>query len=135
MDHLKTSRALIEAEFGGSLRRWKETVSQIVIVASAKRPQTLVDHFLRFPMVLSEVERSSDQVTVQLNEGFRVTLIVVKPQDFAMALLIATGSRLHLEKLQAIAAKKRLRITPNGIVKSNRGVSEARPRSPQRGSP
>ncbi len=127
IDYLKTSRALIEAEFGGSLRRWKETVSQIVIVASAKKPRTLIDHFLRFPMIVREIERAADRVSVQLSEGFKATLIVVKPEEFAMALLNATGSSAHVAKLHAIAAKKRLRITPNGIVRSNSGVSEARP--------
>jgi DNA polymerase (family 10) len=118
IDFLKTSRALVEAEFAGSLRRWKETVSQIVIVASAKNPRTLVDHFLKFPMVAREIERAAARVTVQLSEGFYATLIVVKPEEFAMALLNATGSSAHVAKLHAIAAKKRLRITPN--------VSEAR---------
>src|SRR6266478_1924155 len=36
IEYLKTSRALIQAELAGDLRRWQETVSQIVIVASAK---------------------------------------------------------------------------------------------------
>ena len=40
IEYLKTSRALSAVELGGSLRRWKETVSQVVIVASAKKPPT-----------------------------------------------------------------------------------------------
>ena len=119
IDYLETSRALIEAEFAGSLRRWKETVSQIVVVASAKKPRTLVDHFLKFPMVAREIESAADRVTVQLSDGFRATLIVVKPEAFAMVLLNATGSSAHVEKLQTIAARKRLKFTSN--------VSEARP--------
>ncbi|HYV24079.1 MAG TPA: PHP domain-containing protein, partial [Pyrinomonadaceae bacterium] len=116
IDYLKTSRALIDVEFGGSLRRWKETVSRVVVVASAKKPQALIDHLVRFPLVLSELERGKDRVTVQLTEGFKATLIAVKPEDFALALLNATGSEAHLEKLAQLAAKKKIRLPTNGSV-------------------
>jgi DNA polymerase (family X) len=114
VDYLKTSRALIDVEFAGSLRRWKETVSQVVIVASAKKPQAVIDHFVRFPLVLSEIERGKDRVTVQLTEGFKATLIAVKPEDFATMLLTATGSDEHVRKLAQLAARKKIRLPTNG---------------------
>src|SRR5438094_5750105 len=114
VEYLKTSRALIDVEFGGSLRRWKETVSQIVIVASAKKPQALIDYLVRFPLVLSELERGKDRVTVQLTEGFKATLIAVKPDKFATTLLTATGSEAHLQKLSQLAPKKKTRLSTNG---------------------
>ena len=110
VEYLRTSRALIDVEFAGSLRRWKETVSRIVIVASGKKPAALIDHFLRYPMIIAEIERLADRVTVQLNEGFRATLIAVTPENFAVTLLLETGSQAHLAKLQTIAAKKNLRL-------------------------
>ncbi len=110
IDYLKTSRSLIDVEVAGSLRRWKETVSGIVIVASAKKPRAFIDHFLRFPMILTEIERSADRVQVQLSEASRVTLIVAKPENFAMTLLLETGSRAHLAKLQAQASKRRAKL-------------------------
>lgn len=124
VEYLKTSRALIQAELAGDLRRWQETVSQIVIVASAKNPKSVIDHFLRFPMVVRTEERSQDRVVVTLSEEFKATLIAVKPEEFAVAFLKATGSDAHLGKLDQVAAKKKLKITPKGI------VSEARPRGP-----
>ena len=119
IDYLKTSRALIDVEFGGSLRRWKETVSQVVVVASAKKPQALIDHLVRFPLVLSELERGKDRVTVQLTEGFKATLIAVKPDSFAPMLLTATGSAAHLQKLAQLAAKKKIRLPTNGRAASD----------------
>ena len=113
IEYLKTSRALSAVELGGSLRRWKETVSQVVIVASAKKPRTLIDHLVRFPLVLSELERGKDRATVQLTEGFKATLIAVKPDKFATTLLTATGSKAHLQKLAQLAAKKKTRLPTN----------------------
>jgi len=108
IEYLKTSRALIQAELAGDLRRWQETVSQIVIVASAKNPKSVIDHFLRFPMVMRTEERSRDRAVVSLSEGFKATLITVKPEEFPFALLQATGSDAHLRKLDQVAAKKKL---------------------------
>ena len=121
IDYLKTSRALIDVEFGGSLRRWKETVAQIVIVASAKKPKALIDQLVRFPLVLSEIERGKDRVTVQLTEGFKATLIAVTPDRFATTLLSATGSEAHLQKLAQLAAKKKIQLPTNGNA-NRRGV-------------
>jgi len=122
--YLKSSRALVDVELAGSLRRWKETVSQIVVVASAKKPQPIIDHFLSFPMILTKIGRSADRVEVQLNERSRVKLIVVKPENFAMTLLLETGSATHLAKLHTMAAKKRGGNSLNGSGQSNaRGKS------------
>lgn len=103
-EFLKTSRDFGQAEFGGSLRRWKETVSQIVVVASAKKPQALIDHFVRFPLVMRTEEKTSGRVVVTLSEGFKATLIAVTPKEFAVALFNATGSQAHLQKLTELAA-------------------------------
>jgi len=121
IEYLQTSRALIQAELAGDLRRWQETVSQIVVVAGARHPKSIVDHFLRFPMTVRTEEQSRNRAVVSLSEGFKVTLIAVKPEEFPIALLKATGSDAHLGKLDQVAAKKKLKITEKGI------VSEARP--------
>ena len=109
LEYLETSRAFQRAELAGALRRWKETVSQIVVVASAKRPHSLLEHFLRFPMVKRVVEQTSDRAVVLLSEGFQATLIVVTPAEFAMALFNATGSRAHLRKLNELAVNGKLK--------------------------
>ncbi|HEX3231762.1 MAG TPA: PHP domain-containing protein [Pyrinomonadaceae bacterium] len=107
LEFLKTSRDLGQAEFGGALRRWKETVSQIVVVASAKKPQVLIDYFVRFPLVMRTEEKTSGRVVVTLSEGFKATLIAVTPKEFAVALFNATGSQAHLQKLAGYARLRR----------------------------
>jgi DNA polymerase (family X) len=105
LEYLKSSRDFSQAELAGALRRWKETVSQIVIVAGAKKPQALIDHFLRFPMVIRTEKKTSGRVVVTLSEGFKATLIAVAPKEFPVALFNATGSQAHLQKLNELAAK------------------------------
>src|SRR4030095_14987886 len=107
LEFLKTSRDFGQAEFGGSLRRWKETVSQIVVVASAKKPQALIEHFVRFPLVMRTEEKTSGRVVVTLSEASKATLIAVTPKEFAVALFNATGSQAHLQKLTGYARLRR----------------------------
>ena len=61
IEYLKTSRTLIQAELAGDLRRRQETVSQIVVVASAQNPKSVIDHFLSFPMVVRTEDKSRDR--------------------------------------------------------------------------
>lgn len=110
IEYLETARGLGKAESAGATRRWKETVSRIVIVAAAKNPQAIIDHFLRFPLVIRTESKTRRECSVVLSEGFKATLIVVKPEEFPLALWRATGSEAHLKKLQPIATKKKLNI-------------------------
>jgi DNA polymerase (family 10) len=45
-----------------------------------------------------------------LSEGFKATLIAVKPEEFALTLWRATGSEAHLKKARPIATRKKLNI-------------------------
>jgi DNA polymerase (family 10) len=115
IEYLETARGLVKAEAAGETRRWKETVSRIVIVASAKNPQAIIEHFLQFPLVIRTESKTKQECHVILSEGYKATLIAVKPEEFAMTLWRATGSEAHLKKLQPIATKKKLNmVSRNG---------------------
>jgi DNA polymerase (family 10) len=129
IEYLRTSRVLIHAEPAGELRRWQETVSEVVIVASAKNPKSLIDHFLGFPMVVRKREQAQRRAAVTLSEGFNATLIAVKPEEFPSTLLHATGSAPHLLKLDKIAAKKKLQIRSAPAERSGDGALDSAQRS------
>ena len=110
LEYLATARGVLNAEAAGATRRWKETVPQIVIVASAKNPPAVIEHFLRFPLVIRTASKTKEYCSVVLSEGYNATLFAVKREEFAITLWRATGSEAHLNKLQPIAAKKKLNI-------------------------
>lgn len=108
VDYLKTMRGIVEVDIAGSLRRWKETVGVIKVVASAKNPAKVVEHFLQFPLIVRKEEESERSCTVELLEGVRISLTAVTPDQYAMALLVATGSPAHVEALREIAKRKQV---------------------------
>jgi DNA polymerase (family X) len=122
LDYLRGSPTFREGEFGGSLRRWRETVTEIVMVAAARNPATLLDYFARWPSIASVLERDSQKCSVVLSEGFRVTLFAVKPQDYAITLLRTTGSESHLKKLEKVAANRKLTLSAKGIKRGSTAV-------------
>jgi DNA polymerase (family X) len=103
-NYLRTARDVADISFAGSLRRWKETVGTIRIVANTKRPSALVEHFLRFPLIVEVIEKMEEACTVRLTDGARVSLVAARPSEFALALLTETGSEAHMAKLQQIAS-------------------------------
>jgi DNA polymerase (family X) len=104
-DYLRTAAGVVDLDLVGSVRRWLETVGTISIVASAKNPAILIEHLLRFPLVVQVEEQSSETCTVILGEGARIRLVAVKASDYAWARWRETGSNAHLKKLEEIAKK------------------------------
>lgn len=106
IEYLSTSRDLIDVSVAGSLRRWKETVGTIEIVASSKNPESLIEHFLTFPQIVSSERPEPNNCMAQFVDGAEVSFTAVVPAEFAVTLFLKTGSQAHLEKLPTVQFAK-----------------------------
>ena len=102
IEYLQTNRGLVDISVAGSLRRWVETVGTIEIVASGRKPEALIEHFLRFPLIVSSEMNGDDNCVAQLADGAIVSFTAVSPKEFVATLFVRTGSLAHLEKLQPL---------------------------------
>jgi DNA polymerase (family 10) len=85
-----------------------ETVGTIEIVASSKKPETLVEHFRRLPLIISSVDGEDYNCVAQLADGAVVSFTAATPDEFAARLFARTGSQAHVDKVTArIATQKR----------------------------
>jgi DNA polymerase (family X) len=130
INYLQTVPEVTEVTQAGSLRRWQETVGTIRLVARTKHPAALIEHFLRFPLIVVVMEQMKEACTVRLVEGARVSLVAVRPAEFALALLTETGSGTHVGKLQQLAngvggAKPNARAAQRASTQSTRLDTEA----------
>jgi DNA polymerase (family 10) len=105
-DYLQTTREVSALEFAGSLRRWKETVGTIRLVACSRKPAAALAYFLRYPLIAQVAAQTDASCSVKLAEGVRVSFVAVRPAEFALALLTETGSTAHVSGLQQIANGK-----------------------------
>jgi len=110
--HLRGSPELIKADIVGALRRRQETLRRIVIVAASDQPRAVLDHFLSFPGLRRTDELDGSHCLGRLANGLQSEIAVVKPADYAGALLARTGSRRHVAKLRDLARSQGLSFFP-----------------------
>ena len=101
IEYMKTDRGLIDISVAGSLRRWVETVGTIEIVASSKKPQALIEHFLTLPLIVSSQMVGEDNCVAQLADSAIVSFTAVTPAEFATSLFVRTGAEGHVNKVTA----------------------------------
>ncbi len=67
--YLRKSAAIEQVELAGSLRRWKEIVSDLDVVVAASDWEAAADHFARYPPVAKVESRGKTKTTVRLSSG------------------------------------------------------------------
>ncbi len=111
--HVRSSSETAAADVAGALRRRKESVGQIEIVAAGARAESIVDHFLRYPALIDSSERTEDGCRARLVRGLPVALHVAPEADYPAALHYFTGSKKHYARLAALARKKGVALGPS----------------------
>ncbi len=107
---------LARIDLAGSLRRWKETSSTIRVVASGQGSQlTVIEYFLRFPLIIRIDERTQDCCSVILADGVRAAISVVPLAEYWTALHHATGSVAYVEKMTNVADDKGFKLTAHAL--------------------
>jgi DNA polymerase (family 10) len=101
--HLRGCPELIEADVAGALRRRKETIREISIIAASDRPKAVLDQFLRYPVLARTDELDDVHRAARLASGIRAEVVIVRRDNFIAALHARTGSGKHLDKLQHLA--------------------------------
>ena len=109
IDYMKTNRGLVDINFAGELRRWVETVGTIEIVASGKKPEALVDHFLRLPSILSSERNGDNSCIAFLADSAVVSFTAVAPEEYPVVLFSRTGSEAHVNKVSALVMSHKKR--------------------------
>lgn len=112
---IKNLNYVIRVDIAGSIRRKKETVKDVDILASSKKPGKVVEYFVKMKNVEKVLTKGNTRAAVKLKEGFRCDLRVVDDSSYGAALLYLTGSKDFSVKLRQIAIKKGLKLNEYGI--------------------
>jgi DNA polymerase (family 10) len=118
---LKAEARRIEA--AGSLRRMKETVGDIDILATSNQPTQLVEAFTRIPRVRKVLEKGEAKSSILLESSLQVDLRVTDEDSFGSALMYFTGSKDHNIALRKLAIAKGLKLNEYGLFKDNEQVA------------
>lgn len=114
-EHIYASAPVEKLVIAGSLRRWKETIRDIDIIATSKDPDAVMKVFTRMPYVSQIITKGPTKSSVVLKDGVQVDIRVVEEESFGSALAYFTGSKEHNIRLRELASKAGLKINEYGI--------------------
>ncbi len=115
ISHLREKAPVKQLQIAGSLRRWKETIGDIDILATSDDPGAVMDAFVHLPQVKQVFARGDTKSTVILAEGMQADLRVVEEGSFGAALCYFTGSKEHNIRLREMGVKRGFKINEYGI--------------------
>ena len=110
-----------KCDYAGSLRRMRETVGDIDILATATDSAPLMAALLGRPEVADVIGSGTTKTSIRTDKGLQVDLRVVPPGDWGAALIYFTGSRAHNIKLRGRAVKEGLKLSEYGLFEVETG--------------
>lgn len=115
LEHLKKKAPVEKINLAGSLRRWKDTIKDIDILATSDNPKEVMNVFVHLPHVKDILMHGPTKSTVIIHEDLQVDLRVVEKESYGAAMAYFTGSKAHNIRLREMAMKRGLKINEYGI--------------------
>jgi DNA polymerase (family 10) len=123
ISYLQKAPTLYSAEAAGSFRRRKDTVGDLDILATAKNPQQVIDHFVKFDQIAKIITAGDTRSTIVLKNALQIDLRVVEPRHYGAALHYFTGSKSHVLALRKKAVERGLKINEYGIFRGDKKIA------------
>lgn len=107
----------------GSIRRRKETIGDVDILAVADEPEYVMDLFTGMKRVEKVLAKGKTKSSVRLYGGIQVDLRIVEEESFGSALQYFTGSKEHNIEVRKIAIKHGYKLNEYGLFKGEKKIA------------
>ena len=118
LEELRGMSEVIRCSGAGSLRRFKEVIGDIDLLASSKKPVAVIEFFVTRPEIIKIIAQGETKASVLLKDGIQCDLRVVSDAEFPFALAYFTGSKEHNIVMRQRAIQRGLRLNEYGLFKS-----------------
>lgn len=115
MELLKARAPVAQVAIAGSLRRYRETVKDIDLLATSEDVRSVMSAFVGLPMVTEVMLSGPTKTSVRLEDGLQVDLRLVEPSSFGAALCYFTGSKAHNVRVRETGVQQGLKINEYGV--------------------
>jgi DNA polymerase (family 10) len=105
----------LRCTYAGSLRRMRETIGDIDILAAAKKSAPIMRAFTELPYVTEVIGQGEKKTSVRTGKGLNVDLRVVPPDSWGAALQYFTGSKAHNIRTRELAVHQKLKLSEYGL--------------------
>jgi DNA polymerase (family 10) len=112
---------VVRAEPAGSIRRMRDTIGDIDILAASDRSAEAIEAFCTLPAVREVLAQGLTKATVLVGDDLQMDLRVVAPDEYGAALQYFTGSKEHNIALRKIALRKGLKLSEYGVFEVSSG--------------
>jgi DNA polymerase (family 10) len=118
LEGLRAHPDVTRCSTAGSLRRHREVIGDIDLLASTKHPEKVLDAFTGQPEVSKVLASGQTKASVLLTGGIQSDLRVVNDAEYPFALVYFTGSKEHNIVLRQRAIERGLRLNEYGLFRS-----------------
>jgi len=122
ISQLEQMEEVIQICPAGSLRRMKENIGDIDILATGHNGEQIIDRFTHLPQVTEILIAGGTKGSVIVEGGTQVDLRVVDPDSYGAALQYFTGSKAHNIHLREIAKSRGLKINEYGVFRGEEKI-------------
>jgi DNA polymerase (family X) len=123
LEFVRGHPSTVKAEVAGSLRRKKETIGDLDIVAASTDEGALADAFADAPFADEVLAHGPKKVFI-VRDGVEVDLRIVEPEAFGSLLHHFTGGQAHNIALRERAVKMGINISEYGLAEEGTGNYE-----------
>ena len=117
-----------QVEYAGSLRRWRETIGDVDILATAEDDAHAERIMAAFRDLSDEIVVSGPTKTsIRAGDGsgLQVDLRVVRPECYGAALQYFTGSQAHNVAVRQVAIRAGLKLSEYGLFRGDELIASA----------
>ena len=109
-------------EWAGSLRRMRENIGDIDILATGPNHEKIIHTFTHLPEVKQVLASGETKASVIVEGGVQIDIRVVEEDSYGAALQYFTGSKDHNIHLRGIAKAKGIKINEYGVFKAEKKI-------------
>jgi DNA polymerase (family X) len=121
--YLASVPGLTELIPAGSLRRRKETIGDLDILATCRDTAPLMERFASYDKSEDVLAHGSTKSSLRLKDGLQVDLRAMNHQEFGSALLYFTGSKDHNIALRKRAIGMGLKLSEYGVFQGTESIA------------
>jgi DNA polymerase (family 10) len=101
--------------YAGSLRRMKEIVHDVDILAASTNVEQTMKAFLGMPFIESVLAQGPTKASVRVQDDLQVDLRVIEPKSWGAAMHYFTGSKAHNIRMRERALKQSMKLNEYGL--------------------
>jgi DNA polymerase (family 10) len=123
LEKIKKIKGVKETSVAGSVRRMKETIGDVDLLAVSKNPKAVMDFFVSQKGIEKIWGKGATKASVRMRAGFDMDIRVVPEKSYGAALQYFTGSKEHNIATRKIAIDKGLKLNEYGLFKGSKMIA------------